>query len=184
MNVRQLISLITLSGLTGCAAHATLLAQDPAGSRQSLPNRGAGDLLVYSATYPQTLEQSEYPAHTNYKIASADDKVIEHVSNATGTFASVPARVSLPSGEYHVRAQYDGGRFVTVPITIESGKTTVINLDGEALPLGPAATEERVRLPDGRVVGYVYSQHSVVYSPTLRPAPALGDGPFPNAEEH
>jgi hypothetical protein len=93
----------------------------------------AGTLIVYSATYPQTLEQSEYPAHTNYTIATPDDKVIEQVTNATGSFNSRPARVSLPPGEYHVRAQYNGGRFVTVPVVIEPNKTTVVDLDGETL---------------------------------------------------
>ncbi len=100
------------------------------------PNPRTGDLLVYSATYPQTLEQSEYPAHTNYTIATPDDKVIEQVTNATGSFNSRPARVSLPPGEYHVRAQYNGGRFVTVPVVIEPNKTTIVDLDGETLAPG------------------------------------------------
>lgn len=92
-----------------------------------------GTLIVYSATYPQTLEQSEYPAHTNYTIATPDDEVIEHVTNATGSFNSRPAKVSLPAGEYHVRAQYNGGRFVIVPVLIEPNKTTTLDLDGETL---------------------------------------------------
>jgi hypothetical protein len=100
------------------------------------------------------LEQDEYPAHTNYTIATPDDKVIEHVANATGSFASEPARVSLSSGEYHVRAQYDRGGFVIVPVVIEPGKTTVVDLDGEALPQGHRAPKDMVCLPDGHVVGW------------------------------
>jgi hypothetical protein len=113
-----------------------------------------GELTVYSATYSPTLEQSEYPAHTNYTIATVDDHVIEHVTNATGTFNSRPARVSLPAGEYHVRAQYNGGRFVTVPVVIEPDKITVVDLDGEALSQRRAVGREMVRLPDGQVVGW------------------------------
>ena len=90
-----------------------------------------GDLVVYSATYASTLEQGEYPTHTDYTIATPDDKVIEHVNNATGSFNSRPARVSLPAGEYHVRAQSNGGRFVTVAVVIQPNKTTIIDLDGE-----------------------------------------------------
>ncbi|HEX4677079.1 MAG TPA: hypothetical protein VH209_17205, partial [Steroidobacteraceae bacterium] len=93
---------------------------------------GTGDLIVYSATYAPTLEQSEYTAHTNYTIATPDDRVVRKVANATGAFASRPARVSLLPGEYQVRAQYEGGRFVTVRIVIEPGKTTVLDLEGEA----------------------------------------------------
>jgi hypothetical protein len=113
-----------------------------------------GELTVYSETYSPTLEQSEYPTHTNYTIATVDDHVIEHVTNATGTFNSRPARVSLPAGEYHVRAQYNGGRFVTVPVVIEPDKITVVDLDGEALSQGRAVGREMVRLPDGQVVGW------------------------------
>jgi hypothetical protein len=136
MSVRRFIYLIVFSGCAGCVAPATLLARDCVSS--GCADRGSsGELLVYSATYPQTLEQSEYPAHTDYTIATADDHVIERVSNATGTFASRPARVTLPAGEYHVRAQFKGGRFVTVPVVIEPGKTTVVDLDGQAsIPTG------------------------------------------------
>ena len=142
---------------------------------------GTGDLIVYSATYAPTLEQSEYTAHTNYTIATPDDKVIQRVANATGTFASRPARVSLPPGEYHVRAQYEGGRFVTVRIVIEPGKTTVLDLEGEASKQASAtkttsatettpatetapptdgtpttgAAKEIIRLPNGKPVGWL-----------------------------
>jgi hypothetical protein len=136
---------------------------------------GTGDLIVYSATYAPTLEQSEYTAHTNYTIATPDDKVLQRVANATGSFASRPARVSLPPGEYHVRAQYEGGRFVIVRIVIEPGKTTVLDLEREtakqvsATKITPAtetapaiettpATEsatEIIRLPNGKAVGWL-----------------------------
>ena len=132
MSVRRFIYLIVLSGCAGCAVPATLLATDCVASGCT-DGGSSGDLLVYSATYPQTLEQSEYPAHTDYTIATADGHIIERVSNATGTFASRPARVTLPAGEYHVRAQCKGGRFVTVRVVIEPNKTTIVDLDGETL---------------------------------------------------
>lgn len=108
--------MMLLSALSACV-------QVPVGSRDD------GKLVVYSATYPATVEQSEYPVHTHYTIATVAGKVIERVSNATGSFFSQPATVALPAGEYHVRAQSDGGRFVVVPVLIEPGKTTVVNLD-------------------------------------------------------
>ena len=124
---------------------------------------GSGDLIVYSATYAPTLEQSEYTAHTNYTIATPDDKVIQRVANATGSFASRPARVSLAPGEYHVRAQYEGGRFVTVRLVIEPGKTTVLDLESEpskqasATKTAPATetAKEIIRLPNGKAVGWL-----------------------------
>jgi hypothetical protein len=143
MNSSTLICLLLLMSPPDCASHA-----------RAAVSSQTGDLLVYSATYAPTLEQSEYPAHTNYTIATPNDKIIEHVTNATGTFNSRPARVSLPTGQYHVRAQYSGGRFVTIPVTIEPSKTTVIDLDGEPISQGRAAAREMVRLPDGQVVGW------------------------------
>ena len=124
---------------------------------------GSGDLIVYSATYAPTLEQSEYTAHTNYTIATPDDKVIQRIANATGSFASRPARVSLAPGEYHVRAQYEGGRFVTVRLVIEPGKTTVLDLESEpskqasATETAPATetAKEIIRLPNGKAIGWL-----------------------------
>ena len=111
--------MMLLTALSGCSAPPVV-----AGAAE-------GNLIVYSATYASTVEQSEYPVHTNYTIATPDDKVIERVANNTGSFFSKPATVALPSGQYHVRAQGADGRFVIVPVVIESGKTTVVNLDGE-----------------------------------------------------
>lgn len=143
MNSSTLMCLLLLMSAPDCPSHARVAVSSQ-----------TGDLVVYSETYAATPEQSEYPAHTNYTIATSDDKVIAHVTNATGTFNSRPARVSLPAGQYHVRAQYNGGRFVTVPVTIEPNKTTVIDLDGEPISQGRAAAREIVRLPDGHAVGW------------------------------
>jgi hypothetical protein len=111
---------------------------------------GGGTLIVYSATYASTLEESEYRVHTDYTIATPNDAVIERVSNRTGSFDQRPASVSLRPGEYHVRAQYGGGRFIVVPITVEPGRTTIVDLTGSPLPPGATVT----RLPDGTVAGW------------------------------
>ena len=165
MNSTTLMCLLLLMSTPDCTTNGPAAAKpnaDSAPSAAGEPSAAApsssstrdGDLVVYSATYSPTLEQSEYPAHTNYTIATVDDHFIERVTNATGSFNSRPARVSLPAGEYHVRAQYNGGRFVTFPVVIEPDKTTVVDLDGEALSQGRATAKEMVRLPGGQVVGW------------------------------
>ncbi len=138
MNGGVLVGLLLLlpppdCGAQGLAAVAPVAAPESYAATAAESGSRTGYLLVYSATFPQTLEQSEYRAHTNYTIATSDDKVVEHVINARGSFNSRPARVSLPAGEYHVRAQNSGGQFVTVPVVIEADKTTVVDLDGETL---------------------------------------------------
>jgi hypothetical protein len=153
MTPDHFICLMLLTSLSACSAQ-TITLQTPVGPAPSLAQRRVGRLIVYTATYAPTMEQSEYSVHTDYTIATANDKVIERVDNATGTFNSKPATVPLPSGEYHVRAQYDAGGFVVVPVVIEAGKTTIVDLDGEALPQHPDENPDKVRLPDGHVVGW------------------------------
>jgi hypothetical protein len=131
--------LVAASLQLGCA---TTVVPPPAGA-------DAGTLVVYSATYASTLEESEYPAHTDYTVATPNDIVIERVSNRTGSFDKRPASVHLPPGAYHVRAQYSGGSFVTVPVGIETGKTTIVSLDGSPLSSG----EKPIRGADGAVIG-------------------------------
>jgi hypothetical protein len=159
---------VGMLALAGCATTAPLASvgnsyasagQSPTSAvaaAAACPSAGRGSLIVYSATYPQTLEQSEYPAHTNYTIATAGDQVLKHVANNTGSFGAYPATVELACGAYHVRAQYAHGGFVVVPITIQADKTTVVDLDvsGELLPPFAGEAKEPIRLPDGEVVGW------------------------------
>jgi hypothetical protein len=153
MNSNTFTCFLLLISTSGCATYSPS-AGKPGAAALSAPENRPGGLVVYSETYSPTLEQSEYSAHTNYTIANVDDHIIEHVTNATGSFNSRPARVSLSAGEYHVRAQYIGGRFVTVSVIIEPDKTTVVDLDGEVVPQEKAVAREIVRLPNGRVVGW------------------------------
>jgi hypothetical protein len=141
---------MTLPVLSCCATHATLaLEGSKVQSDATCPPSASGSLVVYSATYPQTLEQSEYPAHTNYTVATVGDQVIERVANNTGSFGAVPASVQLPCGQYHVRAQYGAGRFVIVPVAIQAGKTTILDLDGEPLPAGGGPAKGPMGQPGG-----------------------------------
>lgn len=151
---RLLVALAALISLAACSAGPPLVLHESVGPEPTLTGSGTGKLVVYSATYTPVVEQGEYPIHTDYTIATVDGHLLERVSNRTGSFASYPAKVSLPTGEYHVRAQYDGGGFVIVPVVIAAGKTTVVDLDGEALPQGRNTGPGKVRLPDGHVVGW------------------------------
>jgi hypothetical protein len=161
-----LVCLVGLAAMTGCSMRAPLVVQNPVGPQRLHPprRRTDGDLVVYSGRHAATYAQSEYPVHTEYTIATPDDKVIERVANQTGPFSADPEKVHLAPGKYHVKALAERGGFVVVPVVIEAGKTTVVDLDGEALPQsedadahGDAdadAAGEWVRLPDGHVVGW------------------------------
>jgi hypothetical protein len=161
MSPSHFICLMLLAALNGCSTHPVVV-QTPVGPEPPRPPPRNGDLVVYSATYAATAEQSEYPVHTNYTVATTSGKVIERVANASGPFSADPATVVLPSGEYQVRAQYNHGGFVVVPVVIEPNKTTVVDLDGEAPPQHPASTTDTVRLRDGHVVGWRASSPSSI----------------------
>ena len=144
--------------LSGCAAPRGTEFLQAHTSRESAdappPVPESGALVVYSATFAATAEQSEYPVHTDYTIAATNDTVIERVTNRTGPFGAYPVKVTLPVGHYHVRAQYLGGRFVVVPVNIQPGKTTVIDLNDRPLPQGNDSTRQPIHLPEGTVVGW------------------------------
>lgn len=147
-----LTALIALASLSACAT-APVVLQNAVGPQPARGSGVNGRLVVYTATYAPVVEESEYPVHTDYTVATLDDRPIQRVGNGTGPFESNPAKVSLPAGEYHVRAQYEGGGFVVVPVVIEPEKTTVVDLDSEAIPQHTDASN-MVRLPDGHVVGW------------------------------
>ena len=150
-----LLSILASVALAGCAAPLEPEAPDP------------GLLQVYSATYAPTIEQSEYPVHTDYTIATRDDQVVERVSNLSGPFNAFPARVRLSPGRYRVKAQYDGGKFVVFPVDIEPDRITTVDLNNEATQPGADPTREPISLPGGRVVGW-YTQRPQFsrYAPT------------------
>ena len=79
-------------------------------------------------------------------------------SNRTGSFDKRPASVNLPVGEYHVHAQFSRGGFVTVPVAIQTGKTTTVALDGSPAPSSETAALMPVHGPDGSVIGWLVTK--------------------------
>jgi hypothetical protein len=126
--------LIATSGLAACAVSEPLVRHDvvgPAhplrGPRQEEPQEG--ELVVFSGTRSSVVEQSEYPIHTDYTLMDDSGRELRRVPNSTGLFGGNPVVVPLPTGSYKVRAQNADGRWVIVPVVIESGQRTVVDLD-------------------------------------------------------
>ena len=126
--------LIALSGLAACAASEPLVLHDVIGPAH--PLRGAqqqqprdGELVVFSGTRSSVVEQSEYPIHTDYTLMDDSGRALRRVANSTGLFGGNPVVVPLAIGSYKVRAQNADGRWVIVPVVIESGQRTVVDLN-------------------------------------------------------
>jgi hypothetical protein len=76
------------------------------------------------------------------------------VDNLSGSFYQTPMTVSLPPGEYKVKARATNSGLVDVPVIVKENKTTIVDLDGTILPQHkPTGAGQWVRLPDGQVIG-------------------------------
>jgi hypothetical protein len=147
---------LSAAALLGCATHPPVVVRDPVGPRVALVDPAAtpGELKVYSAARVTFNSQSEYPVHTPYTILTLHGKLVRHVQNVAGLFGQDPERVSLPQGSYRIRALSAESGDVLITVVIVPGKTTVVDLDGTALPQDKEAQGQWVRLPDGHVVGW------------------------------
>jgi hypothetical protein len=92
--------------------------------------------------------------HTDYSIRDFHGKLVAHVSNTTGHYATAPRSFTLPPGRYAVKAQARDYLWVTVPVTIEPGRTTRVHLDDNWTPPADAPQWEVVTTPDGKPVGW------------------------------
>jgi hypothetical protein len=123
---------LALVSLAGCAAAPTVIHEPVRPQRQLVRRRTDGGLVVYSAPRVSWYAQAEYPAYTDYTIYTQDGKVLSRIDNSTGSFNGYPARVTLQPGEYRVKALQAGRGYALVPVIIEAGETTVVNLNGTA----------------------------------------------------
>jgi hypothetical protein len=155
MRAARRLCLLALVALMGCAARGPVILREPVGPERAdgTPPEPQGTLIVYSATRVSSSEQSEYPVHTGYTIYTQNYQVLKQVENLAGTFNQYPEKVTLPPGRYCVKALAVRAGEVFVPVVIEMGKATVVDLDGTALTQGARSQSDWVRLPDGHVVG-------------------------------
>ena len=146
-------SIVLVLALTGCATHAAVQLSSRVGP-QPMRSRSYGDLIVFSATRVSVTEQSEYPIHTDYVLFDEHGARLQRIANSAGAFGADPVTLALPAGSYRVKALEQSGGYVVVPLSIEPGQTTVVDLDGSALPQQGIGSSDWVRLPDGHVVGW------------------------------
>ena len=159
--------------LVGCASPSQLAISRPVGPAPIGQGQGTGksSLQVYSARVraPVDVYKEEFfwnndfgkndflyePAHSDYTIYSQDGKIVQRVCNAQGPNDAEPAVVSLAPGTYKIEAKArDFGR-VTIPVVIEPGKLTSVNLQRYRQPVSePVAKTELVGLGNSRVLGW------------------------------
>jgi hypothetical protein len=126
------ILVASLALTTGCASDQKITVLAPVGPDSPHPteNKTAGTLVVYSDTESpiMTSEVMYYP-HSGYKIYDSRGAYVKYVPNHVSATDESPSRVSLPAGNYTIRARSEINGEVSVPVVIKGLRTTVVNLE-------------------------------------------------------
>ncbi len=172
-----------LLGVAGCATSSRVVLQEPVGPCHRIARQGApdGSLQVYTARqtavrdinaetffWNQDFGKNEFlraPGRTGYTVYAPDGEVVRKVSNAQSGSEAEPARITLPPGAYNVEAEAElsstANETVVIPVVIEAGQTTSVDLDPPAPhQAAPADPTQVVQLSDGRIIG-CRAQHLV-----------------------
>ena len=169
--------------LMGCASAPRVAVQEPVGpchrvategsvegSLRVLSARRAADVDVNAETYfwNNDFGRNEFmrtSARSGYTIYDGAGRVFRKVSDGQDGLDFKPVRVTLPAGDYTVEARAElsstDDETVLIPVVIEAGQTTTVDL--EPAPLHPVITPDLtqvVQLSDGRVIG-CRAQHLV-----------------------
>lgn len=143
------------SMLAGCST--TPIVLNPVGP----PPPGAtapphqGYLQVYTPTEARNEGEDTYYPHSGYHIYTASGVRWKHVPNRIDTTDESPMVVVLPAGNYKIVARADGYGRITVPVVINGGTLTEVNLETWNRKKTPPNNEAAVvQLPNGYVVGW------------------------------
>lgn len=148
--------------LSGCATanHGPVFdTVGPPISSSKATDFNNGSLTVYSAYEVNAdfnARDPNRPEYSDYKIFTPDGKLLQKVHNNSGTILQDAMPVELPPGKFTVRARANGYGFVTIPVIIESRKTTILHLEGGSFWPDESVFNQTnaVRLPDGLVIGW------------------------------
>ncbi|MFO1475931.1 MAG: hypothetical protein U1F98_04685 [Verrucomicrobiota bacterium] len=148
---------LLIAVMAGCASRAGVVLHQPVGPghpQTASRSRRQGELIVYSAPEAADPANAYQVSHTSYKILAPDGKLLRRIDNRCGSFYSQPVTVDLAPGQYEIEAQAVNAGRVIVPVLIEDGRTTVVDLDETQFPQDvPKDSPDWVRLPNGIVIG-------------------------------
>ena len=153
-------ALAVLSGCTTGQNGAVLDPVGPAPGQFWVDYDTNGTLVVYSA-YEVNADfagrDRRSPVYSDYKIFNPNGGLRQKVHNNSGTLLQAPVPVPLPPGAYQVRAHVNGyASYVSVPVVIATGQTTVLHLEGDGFwpDQGAFNQTNAVQLPNGMVIGW------------------------------
>jgi len=127
----QLVLCVPALLLHGCASRqaAATVLESVRPTPLGLATRAPGYLVVYTALIePKINPDTMFYPHTGYAIYDRHGAFYETVRNHLGAWDENPDTVSLPCGQYTVKAESEFAGDVEVPVIIECGRTTVVDL--------------------------------------------------------
>jgi hypothetical protein len=120
------LSLLT----TGALAQPTLLGTVRPARETLHASDYVGTLKVFSTTEqrPDGDDTYRYP-HTDYEIYKRNGTLFKRVDNGWTQLDETPTAVTLLKGRYFVQAQSETAGLIRVPVVIQTGRTTVVDLE-------------------------------------------------------
>jgi len=124
--------------LVSCASARKVAALEPVGpaplATSVAAKRTERSLKVYSLRGIYNDEGVNYHPHTDYTIYSGDGERVKEVKNKIYPYSEEPASVSLAAGRYTVEALAKGYERVRVPVIVEAGRATSVDLESRKRP--------------------------------------------------
>jgi hypothetical protein len=90
------------------------------------------------------VDRPQEKAHSDYRIYTPKGKLVQRVRNAKNPEDAKPALVSLPAGDYWVKAEAEGYGVVTLPVVIQPGERTPLHLEKGWQPRTPPAQPDAI----------------------------------------
>ena len=139
--------------MTGCSTAQMSTARVGPSPAGGTVGPGRGQLEVFSALSPRLEgENPTWQQHSDYYVLDSHGRRVKHVMNAKGYYSTLPRLVTLPAGEYVVKARPSGALWINVPVVVKPNEITRVHLDGSWKPNAPAA--EIVMAPEGYPIGW------------------------------
>jgi len=146
----------TVPCLTACATTSLTVAPVGPGVASRSVASSSGYLKVFTATHQVDVDfEAYFHPHASYRVEDVSGRTVKFVANHSSDQDEAPDVAGLPPGRYNVIAESTWYGMVTVPVVIEKGKTTVVQLDGHWR--GGAHNDALVHLPDGETIGWSVS---------------------------
>ncbi len=141
--------------LSACAsAPLSLNPVGPGPFTRPAATRGMGQLQVYTETEEYYEDQMPWFPHSDYQLYTTEGKRLKRVWNHDSHEDETPAIVTLPPGQYVVKAWAEHYGPVSVPVLIRPNQLTRVLLQPGWKPDVSIARSDLVQMPKGYFVGW------------------------------